>query len=110
MVELGELEKHHEDFAKKNIRLVVISNEDQPAAQKTKADFPDLWVVADKDQKLAKALQVLHPGMGPGGIDTNAPTTFLVDGTGTVRWFFRPDRIFHRLSPEELLSEVDANL
>jgi peroxiredoxin len=110
MVELGELEKHYQEFAKRKVQVAVISNDDQAAARQTKAAFPHLVVVADTDQKLAKALQVIHPGVGPGGTDTNAPTTFLVDGTGTVRWLFRPDRIIVRLSPDELLAGIDKNL
>jgi len=109
MNELGELEKNHEEFDKRNLRLIVISNDDQPTARKTQADFPHLLVVADTDQKLAKALQVQHLGVGPGGSDTNAPTTFLLDGNGTVRWFFRPDRFLERLSPDELLQAADKN-
>jgi alkyl hydroperoxide reductase subunit AhpC len=107
MVELGELEKRHEDFAKRNVRVAVVSNDDQASASITQASHPHLLVVADTDQKLATALQVIHPGMGPGGTDTNAPTTFLVDGTGTVRWWFRPDRVIVRLSPDELLAAID---
>src|SRR5262245_36395932 len=107
MVELGELEKRYQDFAKRNVRVVVISNDDQPTARQSQADFPHLVVVADTEQKLAKALDVIHPGVGPGGTDTNAPTTFLVDGAGAVRWLFRPDRFTFRLSPDELLAEID---
>jgi peroxiredoxin len=107
MVELGELENHHEEFAKRHVQVVVISNDDQPTAQKTQADFPHLVVVSDAEQKMAKALQVIHPGAARDGGDTNAPTTFLVDGTGHVSWFFRPDRIIVRLSPEELVAAID---
>ena len=107
MMELGELEKHHEDFAKRNLRVVVISNDDLPIAQKNQADFPHLVVVSDAQQNMAKALEVIHPGALSDGGDTNAPTTFLVDGSGTVVWLFRPDRILVRLSPEQLLTEVD---
>jgi peroxiredoxin len=109
MVELGELEKQHEEFAKRNVRLVVISNDDQQDAQLTQKKFPHLTVVADTDQKMAKVLQVLDPGHGPKLTDTNAPTTFLVDGSGTVRWMFRPDVFFVRLSPEELLKAIDEH-
>jgi peroxiredoxin len=107
MMELGELEKHHEDFAKRNLRVMVISNDDLPIAQKTQADFPHLVVVSDAQQNMAKALEVIHPGMSIDGGDTNAPTTFLIDGSGNVAWLFRPDRILVRLSPEQLLAEVD---
>ena len=108
MVELGQLEKRHEEFEKRKVQLVVISNDDQPTARATQADFPHLDVVSDAEQHLAKAIEVIHSGVGPAGSDTNAPTTFLVDGAGTVRWVFRPDRIVYRLSPDELLAAVDA--
>ncbi len=108
MVELGELEKRHQDFAARNIRIVVVSNDDQETAQATKADFPNLVVVSDADQNLAKAIQVLDPGAGPGGSDSNAPTTFLLDGAGSVRWFYRPHRFLVRLSPDEVLIAIDV--
>jgi peroxiredoxin len=110
MVELGELEGHHERFDEKRVRVVVISNDDQQTAQKTQADFPHLVVVSDHEQNVAKALQVIHAGAGHEGEDTNAPTTFLVDGSGQVRWFFRPSHIIVRLSPDELLRAIDEHL
>jgi peroxiredoxin len=110
MVELGELENKHSEFDKRHVRVVVVSNDPQAVAQKTQADFPHLVVVSDAQQKLAKALDVIHPGAAPDGGDTNAPTTILIDGRGTFRWLFRPDRVLVRLSPEEVLDAVDQNL
>jgi alkyl hydroperoxide reductase subunit AhpC len=109
MIELGELEKQAQEFKKRNVQLVVISNDNQQTAQATKKDFPDLVVVADADMNMAKAMQVIQPGVGPHGSDTNAPTTILVDGTGTVRWLYRPERFIIRLSPEQLLAAIDEN-
>src|SRR5262249_27714139 len=109
MVELGQLEKRHQEFEQRKVRLVVISNDDQKTAQDTQADFPHLVVLSDADQNMAKALQVIHAGASPDHRDTNAPTTFLVDGTGTVRWLFRPDRFLTRLSPDQLLAAIDQN-
>src|SRR5437879_1387999 len=102
MVELGQLEKQHAQFAQRGVRVIAISNDDQAATALTQADFPHLVVVSDAQQNIAKAMQVIHPGAAPGGTDTNAPTTFLVDGAGAVRWLFRPDRFLARLSPEAL--------
>jgi len=93
----------------RKVRLVVISNDDQSTALKTQADFPHLVVVSDAEQTMAKAMEVLHPGAARDGGDTNAPTTFLVDGTGNVRWLFRPDQYIVRLSPEEVLAAIDEN-
>jgi hypothetical protein len=53
---------------------------------------------------------VIHPGSGPGGQDSFAPTTLLVDGQGTVRWIFRPYRFIVRVSPSQILSAVDQHL
>ncbi len=107
MSELGELERHNEQFAERGVRVVVVSNDNQKEARGTQSDFPHLVVVSDFHQEMAGAFEVLHPGGGPGGSDTNAPTTFLVDGAGQVRWLFRPRRISSRLSPAELLAEID---
>src|SRR5438552_3896849 len=107
MIELGELERQHEEFDKRKVRVIVVSNDDQAAAQKTKEKFPHLIVISDAQQNLAKALEVIHRGKGQHGEDTNAPTTFLVDGDGYVRWWFRPDRFIARLSPGEVLAAID---
>jgi alkyl hydroperoxide reductase subunit AhpC len=108
MIELGQLEARHEDFAKRNLRVIVVSNDDQKTSKETQADFPHLLVVSDEKQNLAKAVEVIHAGAGHDHKDTNAPTTFLVDGGGKVRWFYRPERVVTRLSPDELLAKVDA--
>lgn len=89
------------------MRVVAISNDDQETAQATQADFPHLVVVSDAQQDMAQAIEVIHAGAGPEGDDTNAPTIFLVDGTGNVRWFARPGSFMARLSPEEVLAAVD---
>ena len=107
MIELGQLEASYQEFAKRNIRVIVISNDDQVQAQKSQATFPHLTVISDKDQNIAKSMQVIHPGAAVDGSDTNAPTTFLVDGAGSVRWFFRTSRLVARLSPTELLRAID---
>ena len=110
MVELGELEKQHQEFAKRKVRIVAISNDDQKTALATQADFPHLVVVSDAKQNMARAVQVVHEGGAPGSKDTNAPTTIILDGAGSVRWLFRPDRFLVRLSPEQLLAASDENL
>jgi len=110
MAELGELEKHHPDFASRNVRIVAVSNDDLKDAETTKARFPHLDVVSDSKHDIAQALSTLDAHKGPNGEPTNAPTTILVDGTGKVRWLFRPDRFIVRLSPQALLAAIDANL
>src|SRR6266478_2990583 len=103
MVELGQLEAHWQEFEKRKVRVVVVSVEDGEAAKATQADFPHLLVVSDEERKLADAAAVIHQRSAPDGGDSAAPTTFLIDGDGTVRWTFRPDRVLTRLSPSALL-------
>jgi peroxiredoxin len=110
MKELGELQVHHEEFAKRQTRVVVVSNDNQEFATDTKKQFPDLIVVADSERKLITAAEVLHPGVGPGGTDTAAPTTFLIDKQGMVRSRFRPRQVISRLSAAEVLAAVDKDL
>jgi peroxiredoxin len=110
MIELGQLEAHWQEFENRKVRVVVVSVEEREAAQATQADFPHLDVVSDADRNLADAVAVIHPHSAPGGGDTAAPTTILVDGSGTVRWTFRPDRVFTRLSPAQLLAAVDREM
>lgn len=91
--------------------MVVISIEDQEKAKLTQQDFPHLVVVADTDRKLAEAAEVIHPDSNSqDGGDTSAPTTLLIDGRGTVRWVHRPDIVFGRLSPAEVLKEIDEKM
>ena len=106
MIELGQLEARHADFARQNIRVVVVSLEDQTLAQKTQADFPHLVVVPDADRKLSQTLDLIHRHSAADGGDTSAPTTFLIDGQGMLRWTFRPTRLINRLSPDELLGAI----
>jgi peroxiredoxin len=110
MAELGQLEKRHAEFEKQGVRVVVISNDNLSTAQETQHDFQHLIVIADTDQNMAKAFEVVHSGVGPKGSDTNAPTTFLVDGTGKVCWLFRPGYVVERLAAEEVLKAVNENL
>lgn len=110
MVELGQLEKQHEQFARQKTQVVVISIEGPEDAKLTQKDFPHLVVVADSDRKLTEAVEVLHPDSHPEGGDTSAPTTLLVDGGGIVRWVHRPEIYFGRLSPAEVLGAIDEHM
>src|SRR5262245_5491749 len=110
MLELGQLESHWQEFERRKVRVVVVSIEGQKDAAATQADFPHLAVASDEGRSLTDAVAVLHPRSAPGGGDTSAPTTLLVDGRGTVRWTFRPDRVFTRLSPSQLLDAIDKEM
>jgi peroxiredoxin len=111
MIELGELEQHHQDFAKRNTRVVVISLEGRGDATKTQADFPHLVVVADEGRGLTSVADAIHERSNPhDNGDTSAPANLLVDRHGVVRWQFRPARIFTRLSANEVLAAIDEHL
>jgi peroxiredoxin len=110
MVELGELEEHHAEFSWRNTRVVVVSADSLEESQKTQKDFPHLVVVADPDRQLISAAEVLHPKAGQHGEDVAAPTTFFIDNQGTVRSVFRSKQVISRLSAEDVLAAVDANL
>jgi alkyl hydroperoxide reductase subunit AhpC len=110
MTELGELERHHAEFARRNTRVVVVSVESLEEARKTQTDFPHLVVVADAQRGLSSVADAIHPHSAPGGGDTAAPATLLVDPRGTVRWEYRPSRFLTRLSPDELLAAIDQHL
>ena len=110
MIELGQLEAHHDQFAKRHTRVVAVSVDGLDDSKKTKQDFPQLTVVADHDHKLVDAAGVLHPGAGEHGEDVAVPTTILVDKYGVVRALFRQTSVASRLSPSEVLAAVDKDL
>jgi|SRR6516225_9898166 peroxiredoxin len=107
MIELGQLERKHEDFAKRNVRVIVVSVEGIDDAKKTHDQFPNLVVLSDEGHGLSDAAGLIHPHAGPGGADADMPTTILVDRRGNVRWVYRSDAVTARLSPDEVLKAVD---
>lgn len=107
MIELGELERRHEDFARRNWRVIVASIEGPEDAERTQDDFPHLLVLSDQERGLSDAVGLIHRHSAPGGGDTAAPTTILIDQNGTVRWLFRPPAAISRLSPGEVLKAID---
>jgi peroxiredoxin len=110
MVELGQLEAHHDQFAARNVRIVAASLDDVGDTAQTQQKFPHLTVLSDADESLAKAAAVIGPQHSPTGGDTVSPTTVLIDTGGKVRWVFRPDRYINRLSPQDLVAAIDAHL
>lgn len=110
MKELGELDDHQAEFAKRNGRVVVVSAEGPELARQTQEQFPHLVVLSDPDYQLVKAADVLHAGAAPDGSDTAAPTTILIDRQGVVKWLYRPDRHIVRLPAKELLTATDEHL
>ena len=110
MIELGQLEAHHDEFAKRHTRVVAVSVDGLDDSKKTQQDFPHLAVVADRDHKLVDAVAVLHRGAGERGEDVAAPTTIFVDKHGMVRSLYRPTSVGSRLSASEVLATVDKKL
>lgn len=110
MTELVQLERHHEDFPKRNSRVIVASVEALDDARKTQADFPHLTVLSDEARGLSEAAALIHPHAGPDGGDTDVPTTILVDRRGIVRWIYRSPSVIERLSPDEVLRALDQNI
>ena len=109
MIELGQLEAHHDQFAKRHTRVVAVSVDGLDDSKKTQQDFPQLTVVADHDHKLTGAAEVLYTETLLRK-DVAAPTTILVDKNGVVRALFRPNNVARRLSPSEVLAMVDKEL
>jgi alkyl hydroperoxide reductase subunit AhpC len=110
MTELVQLEKRHEDFPKRNSRVIVVSVEGRDDTQKTQADFPHLTVLSDEARGLSDAAALIHPHAAPDGGDVDVPTTILVDRRGTVRWIYRSPSVIARLSPDEVLRAIDQNI
>jgi peroxiredoxin len=110
MIELGQLERRHEDFARRHTRVIAVSVEEPEEARKTQADFPHLVVLADHGRGLSEAAGLVHAGSAPDGGDTATPTTIIVDRHGTVRWLYRSAEVLARLSPDEVLQALDAHV
>src|SRR4051794_31699789 len=106
MVELGQLEKQHAEFESRNVRIVAASLDDVADTARTQEKVPHLTVISDADESLAKAAAVIGPHKSPTGGETVSPTTVLLDGSGRVRWVYRPDRFTSRLSPAELAAAI----
>jgi peroxiredoxin len=110
MVELVQLEKHAEEFAQRNTRIVAVSLESAEDATETQSEKPHLILLADHHRGLTDALGILHRKSARDGGDTDMPTTILIDRQGIVRWVFRPDAVYTRISPDDLLKAIDEKL
>ena len=110
MIELGQLERRHDDFARRNTRVIAVSMEGPDDARKTQTDFPHLVVLADEGRGLSDAAALVHAHAKQGGGDADAPTTILVDRNGEVRWLYRPPFVIARLSPDDVLQAIDSHM
>jgi alkyl hydroperoxide reductase subunit AhpC len=109
MTELVQLERRHEEFPKRNARVIAVSIEGVDLARKTQADFPHLGVVSDEARGLSEAAGLIHQGAAPDGGDADVPTTILVDRRGIVRWIYRSPSVIARLSPDDVLRAMDEH-
>ena len=110
MVELGELEANKEEFKKRNIEIVAISVDGTDDAAEVQKKFPSLKIVSDESMSAAKAFDLIHSDASPMGGDIAAPTTFIVDGKGKVRFVYRSTAVAVRISVADLLEEADKAL
>src|SRR5215468_11176406 len=110
MTELVQLERRHEEFPKRNARVIAVSVEGPDDARKTQADVPHLTVLSDEGRRLSEAAGLIHAHAAPDGGDADVPTTILVDRRGTVRWLYRSPSVIARLSPDEVLRAIDQNI
>jgi thioredoxin-dependent peroxiredoxin len=110
MTELVQLERRHDEFARRGARVVAVSVEGLDDARETQAEYPHLTVISDEAHGLSEAAGLIHPHAAPDGGDTDVPTTILVDRGGTVRWLYRSPSVIERLSPDEVLRAIDRRL
>jgi alkyl hydroperoxide reductase subunit AhpC len=110
MIELGQLERRYEDFARRNARVIVASVDGPDDSRQTQAQFPHLLVLSDEGRGLTDAAEVIHAHAKPDGGDADAPTTLLVDQSGTVRWLYRSPLVIARLSPDDVLQAIDSHM
>lgn len=110
MTQLRELEAHHEEFARSQAEVLVVSIEDVATAQQTQRDFPHLTVVSDEQRELSDAAELINRGFAPDGGDCATPTILLVDNSGTVRWLHRPTRFIARPSAADLAAQLEKHL
>jgi peroxiredoxin len=111
MIELVQLERRSEDFARRNTRVIAVSMEGPDDAKVTQERFPHLLVLADQGRGLSEAAKLVDErNKAPDGSDVDAPTTILVDRHGQVRSVKRPAVVIARLSPDDVLQAVDQQM
>jgi peroxiredoxin len=111
MIQLDQLEARHEDFARRNTRVVAVSLDSLKETAKTQDRFRNLVLISDEDKSLANAAQLIAPPLqrSPTGGETEAPTTVLIDSGGVVRWVSRKANYLERPTPDEVLAAVDEH-
>jgi peroxiredoxin len=96
-------------FEEVGIRPVAISvdspEESRDLCQKAGYTFPFL---SDPKAEAIRRYDLVHAGAGEGGRDIARPAEFLLDSTGTVRWFNLTENYWVRARPEQILEAAKA--
>lgn len=104
VAELVRLGNHQDELAEVDLRVVAISTDDVATTNRGRDRFAlPFTFVADPEHRVAIALGLLHSGGKPGGADIFYATTFLLDGSGIVRWVHVANDVRDRATPELLL-------
>ncbi|MBI3091965.1 MAG: peroxiredoxin family protein [Candidatus Tectomicrobia bacterium] len=81
-MQLGELQKHLQQFQAAGAELITVSTDDAATAEETvrrlKLSFK---VFPDPQRQIVEAYDVLHPQEG-----IARPSTFIIDKGGIIRW------------------------
>jgi len=106
--ELRGFEHRLNDFRARGVEIAAISVDTSEESRKLCSSegytFPFL---SDPKAEVIRRYGVLHPRGGPNGQDIARPGEFLVDATGTVRWFDLTDDVKVRARPENVLRAID---
>ena len=96
-------------FEDAGIRPVAISvdspEESRDLCQKAGYTFPFL---SDPKAEAIRRYDLVHAGAGEGGRDIARPAEFLLDSTGTVRWFNLTENYWVRARPQQILEAAKA--
>lgn len=95
-------------FNQAGIRPVAISV-DKPEVSRDlmqKAGYTFTFL-ADPNAEVIRRYDLVHAGAGEGGHDIARPAEFLVDATGTVRWFNLTENYWVRAHPGDILEKAE---
>lgn len=105
--ELKGLGMIEDDLKRAGVKIVAVSV-DEPSHSRQAAERLDLMfpLLSDQESTVIDAYGLVHPGGGPGGVDTTIPAQFLIDQNGRVLWRRIAGALQDRASPEEILTVV----
>jgi len=105
---LRSFQQNISEFNARAIRVVAISV-DPPDINRNHRQKLGLTytLLSDPQAETIRSYDLLHKGAGPDGTDIARPAEFLVDSTGTVRWFNLTESIMVRARPGQVLKALD---